>query len=254
MHRGYVKLWRKIEDSPVFKDPDLLKLWCLCLMKATHKHTYVQIDGIKEPIELHPGEFVTGRYALHSDYYPKRKKNQKSPISVWRWLRILKNMQNVNIKTYNKYSIVSIVNWDIYQSDEIDNEQQNEQQMNNRRSTDEQQMITNKNNKHNKNKTLVFKSSADFDVFWAAYPKKRNKSSAIKAWQKSNGNRPSIEEILTAIKKQSQTQDWKKDDGQFIPLPSTWLNGKRWEDEIDVTISHDDDPPYWQKYQPGDEL
>ena len=30
----------------------------------------------------------------------------------------------------------------------------------------------------------------------------------------------------------SKSHDWTKDGGQFIPHAATWLNGKRWEDEL----------------------
>lgn len=137
MERGYVRLWRRTIDSAVFADPVLFKLWTLCLMKATHKERHVSIDGISEPIKLCPGQFVTGRFQLHKEYYPRKKKNNFSPLTLWRKLEILKNLQNLNIKTYNKYSIITINNWDQYQ--------QNEQQLNNSRTTAEQQLNTNKN-------------------------------------------------------------------------------------------------------------
>ena len=37
--------------------------------------------------------------------------------------------------------------------------------------------------------------------------------------------------MIVAIERQKKSNDWKKDNGQFIPLPYTWLNGERWEDE-----------------------
>jgi hypothetical protein len=150
MDQGYVKLWRKSLDSQVFQNDELWKLWCLCLMKANHKENFVGIDGIIEPIKVSPGQFITGRFSLHKDYYGTSKKN-KSPLTVWRWLLKLEKMENLNIKTNNKYSIVSIINWPTYQSKANTFEQQNEQQMNNRRTTDEQQMNTNKNDKNVKN-------------------------------------------------------------------------------------------------------
>ena len=42
----------------------------------------------------------------------------------------------------------------------------------------------------------------------------------------------SLETILDAIKAQEQSAQWTKDNGQFIPHPATWLNGKRWEDQV----------------------
>ena len=34
--QGYIKLYRQITDTPVWADSDKLKLWLMCLMKATH--------------------------------------------------------------------------------------------------------------------------------------------------------------------------------------------------------------------------
>jgi hypothetical protein len=48
-------------------------------------------------------------------------------------------------------------------------------------------------------------------------------------------NKPSEELVDLMIKKiklLKETYDWKKNNGQYIPYPSTWLNKKGWEDEI----------------------
>ncbi|MDD4774105.1 MAG: hypothetical protein PHZ09_10995 [Eubacteriales bacterium] len=37
--------------------------------------------------------------------------------------------------------------------------------------------------------------------------------------------------IIDAVKRQSDTGDWQRDGGRFIPLPASYLNGRRWEDE-----------------------
>lgn len=69
----------------------------------------------------------------------------------------------------------------------------------------------------------------DFERFWKAYPKKRNKETARRAFKKLKG--VSIETLLEAIEKQKRSQDWLKDGGQYIPYPATWLNAGGWENE-----------------------
>ncbi len=69
-----------------------------------------------------------------------------------------------------------------------------------------------------------------FDVFWSAYPKKVAKGNAESAFKKANIN-GSLSLLLSALDKQKQSDQWKKDNGQFIPNPATWLNQRRWEDE-----------------------
>ena len=148
MYDGYIKLWRKTIESEVFADPILFKLWCLCLMKANHKTNYVPIEGISRPIKVEPGQFITGRYSLHKEFYyrpsgGRHAKKEVSPQTLQRKLRLLENMQNLNINSYSKYSMITICNWSEYQS--------SEQQLNNSRTTAEQQLNTNKNDKNVKN-------------------------------------------------------------------------------------------------------
>lgn len=71
-----------------------------------------------------------------------------------------------------------------------------------------------------------------FEEFWKAYPRKRGKGQAERAWRKNaKGN---VDRILAALKEQKQWPDWRKEEGKYIPYPATWLNSKRWEDERDV--------------------
>jgi hypothetical protein len=228
MKDGYVKLYRKIIDSAIFTDPELLKLWLYCLLKASHKEIYESVDGIKEPVHLMPGQFVTGRYSLHREYYQRKKKKQKSPLTVWNWMQILKNLGNIDIKSNNKFSIVTIVNRDSYQGTFTKNEHQNEQQTNNRLTTDYQQTITNKNVKNNKE----YIYDHFFVLFWKNYPKKVGKQAAYRVWKRIKGKQEVLEKIKKVLPKQIASIQWTKDDGQYIPNPTTYLNQGRWEDEV----------------------
>ena len=73
------------------------------------------------------------------------------------------------------------------------------------------------------------KKAANFDRFWEAYPRKVGKVKAQTAFQKVT---VPVEILLSAIAEQKKSPQWQKDGGQFIPHPATWLNGKRWEDQI----------------------
>lgn len=81
--------------------------------------------------------------------------------------------------------------------------------------------------------------NAHFDTFWANYPKKVSKQKAIESWKKLNINEKLYQEIISTLDIQKQSKEWKKDDGQFIPYPATWLNQRRWEDEITNPASQD---------------
>ena len=144
---GWVKLWRRTMNSAVWTKPELLKLWCLCLLKANHEAKWVSIDGLGEPVQALPGQFITGRFQLHKDYYGKHKRKAKSPVSVWRWLLTLRDMENLSLEMNNRFTMVTICNWERYQCSKNKNEQTNDQQTINRRSSDDHQTITNKNDK-----------------------------------------------------------------------------------------------------------
>lgn len=79
------------------------------------------------------------------------------------------------------------------------------------------------------------KKSADMDgfaLFWQEYPRKAAKAAALKAWQKLNPSPELVERILAHVRDHKRSQDWIKDGGQFVPYPATFLNGRRWEDDI----------------------
>ena len=89
-------------------------------------------------------------------------------------------------------------------------------------------------NRIEENRIETIYNSDSFNKFWTSYPKKIGKGAAEKSWEKL---KPPLDVVLTAIESQRTTDQWSKDSGKFIPHPATWLNQKRWEDEIKVVTS-----------------
>lgn len=75
-----------------------------------------------------------------------------------------------------------------------------------------------------------------FSRFWAAYPKKRNKARARQAFFRIKKIEKVFPVMMQALGRQKASADWQKDGGQYIPLPTTWLNGERWEDVEQVEV------------------
>ena len=71
-----------------------------------------------------------------------------------------------------------------------------------------------------------------FPKFWALYPRKQDKAKAQKAWTKLKVTDDLFSLIAKGLAAQVVSADWVKEGGKYIPMPTTWLNGKRWEDEI----------------------
>lgn len=181
---GWIKLHRKIRSNPIFNDLQLFRLWTICLLEASHK-PHEQPVG-RQVVNLEAGQFVTGRFDLHGMYNQGLKKNDHvAEYTVWRWLQTLEKHGMVSINSSNKYSIITVLNWSLYQIDEQQNEHEDEQQMSNKRATNEQQMSTNKNVKNEKNEKNEKKEktySPEFEKFWFIYPRRVGKKEAFDVW------------------------------------------------------------------------
>lgn len=93
--------------------------------------------------------------------------------------------------------------------------------------------------KFRENQKTAGKAKADktpmqrrFGTFWKAYPKKVGKGAAEKAFAKAKPDDALTEKMLSAVEAAKRSSQWRKDGGQYIPNPATWLNQKRWEDEL----------------------
>ena len=76
-----------------------------------------------------------------------------------------------------------------------------------------------------------------FMAFWKEYPRHDSKQSAYKKFtnimkgKSTEEQNELLSKMIAAINSQKQSEQWQKDDGKFIPMPTTYLNQARWEDE-----------------------
>lgn len=82
--------------------------------------------------------------------------------------------------------------------------------------------------------------SEGFNQFWSVYPRKVAKQNAIRAWKKLRPDEALTRQILNAVERFRLDPQWSKDNGQFIPYPATFLNGRRWEDLLSAQSPPDD--------------
>lgn len=140
MSLGWIKLHRKLVDNPIFKNDKLFRVFMYCLLKASHKeHDQLVGDSV---VALKSGQLATGRKAI-SNATGLSEQNIKTAFSKLKALGIL------TIKPTNKYSIITIANWDLHQQDN--------QQVTNKQPASNQHVTTNNNvkNDKNENKDLV---------------------------------------------------------------------------------------------------
>ncbi|MCI1966323.1 MAG: replication protein [Oscillospiraceae bacterium] len=82
-----------------------------------------------------------------------------------------------------------------------------------------------------------------FNEFWQAYPKKVGKGAAERSFKKYKPDDSLLSVMLGALECQRRSIQWQREGGQYIPNPSTWLNQRRWEDELEEN-SNEGSLPY----------
>ena len=165
----------------------------------------------------------------------------RRPLQIIRLaLQTFEKLEKIAIEN----GIINIVNWEKHQN--IERLQQIREQTRTRvaRFREKQRLlsepvtlrnaeVTQQNKNKNKN---IYMLKNGFNLFWERYPKKLAKRDAEKAFSKINPDEKLFNLILEKLELYKQSEAWLKDGGQFIPYPATWLNGRRWEDEITPAI------------------
>ena len=134
MSEGYIFLHRKTQKHWVFERSEYLKAWIQMLFDATHQDYEVLVGN--QLVRLKRGQFIFGRKAF-------AKKTGLSERSVRTLINRLKKSQMIDQQTTNKFSIISILNYDDYQT--------GVHQTSSKRPTGDQQATTNNNNNNNNN-------------------------------------------------------------------------------------------------------
>jgi hypothetical protein len=93
-------------------------------------------------------------------------------------------------------------------------------------------------------------SGGGFEEFWNAYPKRVNETEARKAFEELNPDPELQSRMLAALQVQTQSEQWKRDNGRYIPLPANWIADRRWFDQLPMPGSPEGggyDPNAWTK-------
>ena len=94
--------------------------------------------------------------------------------------------------------------------------------------------IENREKKKEKEKEDVgteFDAAAAFEIFYKAYPNKKNVKTARTRWEKMKVTPELFAAIMEGLERAKNSHEWGKDGGAYIPYPATWLNGEGWKNE-----------------------
>ncbi len=183
MRDGWIKLWRQSLDHGWLKNGDLWRFWCWCLLRANHERCTTMVGYQK--VELEPGQFVFGRKAASLELGMTQQ-------TVRTCVKNLTLLENLTIKSTNKFSIISITNWSTYQGNDSDhqptNQQTTNQQLTNNQPATNQQLTTEKNVR-----TQEYKNERREEA--SAGPKKRTTKPRIRVQDMTD------EEFMTHLEK-----------------------------------------------------
>jgi len=233
----FIKLYEQIVNWEWFKYPNTLCLFIYLLLKAN----YCDLDLHGRTIRR--GQMVTTLTGISTG-------TGLSIQQVRTSLKHLISTGEVTDESNNQYRVITVVKYDEYQNatgkstgnQQATNRQPNRQltgnstddltpsieYIENNRNIEDVERIENKALPHSGKDPFLENS---FNAFWACYPKKVDKQEAKKAWRKIKPNAELADEIMSGLQKWTESYDWLKDDGRYIPYPATWLNKRRWEDE-----------------------
>lgn len=131
---GWVKLHRKMLDWEWYDDPNTFRLFITLIMMANHADKKWRGATIKK------GSMITGLYSL----------SKKTGLSVSQLRTSINKLiltGEVTSKTSNKYRVITISNWEVYQQDD----KQDDKQLTDKSQASDKQVTTNKNDKELKN-------------------------------------------------------------------------------------------------------
>ena len=221
---GWLKLYRSILDSAVFQDAEILKVWIWLLCNvAFEQHDTICYGKV---IHLKPGQIATGRKKI-------AQCTDLNENKVYRALTSLKSLGNIEIKSTNKYSIITVVNWDKYQ-DENGKRTSSEQQTNSKQTSEEQQYDSkttqHKNGKKEKKEKNIYICSF-FQSVWDEYPKKLGKNKVTKAAMEQL-EEAGEDAVMSAVRRYVEKIKREGTDEKYIMHGSTFFNGA-WKDYLE---------------------
>jgi hypothetical protein len=118
---NWIKLHAQSIQSDVFQDADLWKLWCYILLRTSRNGNRWHIGGTI--IEIGRGQCAIGRKQAATDCGFSEQHTRTL-------LSRLEKLGNLTIKSTNKATVVTVCNWDTYQSSQPANQPANQPAIN----------------------------------------------------------------------------------------------------------------------------
>lgn len=217
---GYVRVYRSMLEWEWYDDGACCRLMLHLLLSVNW-----------EPKEWHGQQIAPGQLVTSIDKLAGKLRLSRSAIR--RALDKLKSTGETTVHTNNHWTTITLANWAEYQEGQPTNGRQKSQPTADQRPTSDRPAATTKEgNKGRREEGNT--AGPGFDEFYAAYPVHKAKGNAVKAWARLTDSERTL--CLPAIAAQVKAQHFRGADGKdYIPHPASWLNARRWEDEVKIS-------------------
>lgn len=215
MRGGYIKLHRKFTKWGWYSDPNTARVFLHLLLTASWEES--EYRGYK----IKPGQVVTGLYRMSKDL-------KMSVQSIRTALDHLKSTNEITIKTTNKFSIITIENWDKYQLGEFESTSKSTHRL-----TNDQQ--TTNNIKESKEYKEVG-AQPDFDSVLSLFKERGYKSNPQRFFDYYQGT------------------GWKRKNGKaitdWIKVAEEWESREKEPPKGKSNVSFIQEPPKYKEFEP----
>ena len=210
-NKGYIRLHRQVQDCWVwFADKKFSKgqAWVDLLMLANHQEKKIIFNG--EPMVISRGQYLTSIRSLAERW-------GWSKDSVARFLTATANDKMIKKESDSHRTLITIVNYGVYQYSENENETQIGQKQGHAQGHKSEKTI----NEINVNKCNIY--NAHFEDVWKIYPRRKDKSRAYQCYMARINSGFSEEELYEATK--NYAEECKKEDRpeKYIKIASTFF-------------------------------
>ena len=237
--KGFIVINRKITEWKWWGNVYAMSIWLYILMSANWKDGHWAVTG--ESVKR--GSFVTSLSRMADELGLDRR-------TIKHWLDVFKSDGQVDFVCTRQCTRITVIKYRFYQDHDIDHVQPDVQPDVHNRTKKQRNKGTIKPINNNtcssdnerdsssakKKRELKGKQAEWFAEFWESYPRKVGKGQAEKAFTKACRSEVDFAAIMHGLSQQNEEKFrymTGTDDERFIPYPSTWLNGKRWEDSAE---------------------
>lgn len=212
MYRGYVAIWRKIQEHPFYKERRVFskfEAWVDILMEAQHSKESKEVMLGMTILKCNYGECLKSKRTW-------AKRWGWSESKVRRYFKTLSKLNQITEKSEGSTTRLTILNYKQYDPKATHEPTQT-------RRTPDARAVTDKNDKNVKKET----PTVEFEEFWNLYDKKTcDKKKTFSRWKKlTEKEKKLIFETLPAYIKSTPVKQYRKN-------PLTYLNSSGWEHEI----------------------